>query len=149
MQLRSKRRDQDPEKDRPLTPHLSCRWREALMWLKCGLSPNYAACEFRWRPTWPQKAASMQTLPAIQPHAAKLRLRTQVRGSRRRAHVRDVCDLKAAAKMLQLRGQPHCKLSRLQEVEGGKGGRCKARASGARPQGCRLLTPAGPQIGPS
>jgi hypothetical protein len=25
------------------------------MWLTCGLSPKSAACEFRWRPTWPQK----------------------------------------------------------------------------------------------
>jgi hypothetical protein len=25
------------------------------MWLKCDLSPNYAACEFTWGPTWPQK----------------------------------------------------------------------------------------------
>jgi hypothetical protein len=33
MKLRSKLRDQDPEKDRPLTPHL-CRWREVLIWRK-------------------------------------------------------------------------------------------------------------------
>jgi hypothetical protein len=45
MQLRSKRRDQDPEKDRPLTPHFIVSGREALMWRKCGLSPISAACE--------------------------------------------------------------------------------------------------------
>jgi hypothetical protein len=47
MQLRSKRRDQDPEKDRPLTPHSFCRWLEVLMWRKCVLLPISAACEQR------------------------------------------------------------------------------------------------------
>jgi hypothetical protein len=45
MQLRSKRRDQDPEKDRPLTPHFIVSVAQGLMWRKCDLSPISAACE--------------------------------------------------------------------------------------------------------
>jgi hypothetical protein len=43
LQLRSKRRDQDPEKDRPLTPLFIVH--VALMWRKCDLSPISTACE--------------------------------------------------------------------------------------------------------
>jgi hypothetical protein len=65
MQRRSKIRDQDPEKDRPLTRH------EALSWLKCCLSPKYAACELSLEGDLHshKSATAVQTLPALRAHA--------------------------------------------------------------------------------
>jgi hypothetical protein len=45
MELRSKQRDQDSEKDRPVTPHFILSWRETLTLRKCVLSQISAACE--------------------------------------------------------------------------------------------------------
>jgi hypothetical protein len=55
-QLRSGRRDQDPVKDRPLTPILSYLWREGLRCPEYDHSPNSTACESRWSRTWHRKA---------------------------------------------------------------------------------------------
>jgi hypothetical protein len=55
MQLRSKHRDQDTEKYRPLTPNFVVSVATRPDVVKCRLSPKSAACEFSWRRTWPQK----------------------------------------------------------------------------------------------
>ena len=55
-QLRSGRRDQDPNKDRLPTPTSSYRWHEGLRCLGCAQSPNSAPCECRWSRTWLQMA---------------------------------------------------------------------------------------------
>jgi hypothetical protein len=71
MQLRSKRRDQDPEKDRPLTPHFV---------VSVARGPVVSKVRVSHRNLWPassggdvrvpKRAASMQTLPAPRAHAA-------------------------------------------------------------------------------
>jgi len=50
-QVHSGRRDQDPAKDCPPTPHL-----RVPRCLNCDQSPNSAACECRWRRKWIQRA---------------------------------------------------------------------------------------------
>ena len=55
-QLRSVRRDQDPNKNRPPTPTSLYQWREGLRCPRCAESPNSAACECRWSRTWLQRA---------------------------------------------------------------------------------------------
>jgi len=55
-QLRSDRRDQDPNKDRLPTPTSLYQWHEGLRCPECAQSPNYAACECRWIRTWLQRA---------------------------------------------------------------------------------------------
>jgi hypothetical protein len=44
-QLRSGRCDQDPNKDRPLTPTSLYQWREGQRCLRCDISPNSAVYE--------------------------------------------------------------------------------------------------------
>jgi hypothetical protein len=56
MQLRSGRRNQDPTRDRPLTPTSLYQWPECPRCLMCDLSPNSAIRECRWSPTWLQLA---------------------------------------------------------------------------------------------
>jgi hypothetical protein len=99
MQLRSKRRDQHHEKDRPLTPHFI---------VSVARGPDVAnvrsltdLCGLREKmDTYnAQKAAAMQTLPAVRTHPALLRLRTKVCGLRGSAPIREVCHSKAAAAM--------------------------------------------------
>ena len=47
MQLRSGSRDQDPAKDRPLTPTSLYQWHGGLKFPGCDLSLIYAVCECR------------------------------------------------------------------------------------------------------
>ena len=54
-QLRSGRREQDPNKDRPPTPTSLYQWRKGLRCPGFAQSPNSAACECRWSRTWLQK----------------------------------------------------------------------------------------------
>jgi hypothetical protein len=70
IQLLSDRRDQDPTKDRPVTPTSLFKWRGALKCPKSDLSPNSAVCECRWSRTWLKGPPAMQTLPALRTHAA-------------------------------------------------------------------------------
>ena len=55
-QLRSDRRDQDPNKVRSPTPTSLYQWREGLRCPGSAQSPNSAACECRWSRTWLQRA---------------------------------------------------------------------------------------------
>ena len=55
MQLRSGRRDQDPTKDRPLTPHVIVPVARGPEVSKVHLSPNSAVCECRRSRTWLQR----------------------------------------------------------------------------------------------
>ena len=55
MQLRSGRRDQDPAKDRSLTPTTLYWWGGGLNCPGCDLSPIYAVCECRWSRKWLQR----------------------------------------------------------------------------------------------
>ena len=54
MQLRSGRRDQDPAKDHPPTPHVIASVARGPEVSRVH-SPNSAAGESRWRRTWAQK----------------------------------------------------------------------------------------------
>jgi hypothetical protein len=47
MQLRSRRRDQDVEKDRPLTLHFIVSVARGPDLQKCDLSPTSAVCEYK------------------------------------------------------------------------------------------------------
>jgi hypothetical protein len=84
------------------------------MWRKYNLSPNYAACELRWRLTQPQKgrcnanaasASDTRSVTAVT-HPGAWLAETRTRQGRVRPQS---SSLNAAAK-----GQPHCQLSLLQ-----------------------------------
>jgi len=55
MQLRSGRREQDPKKDRPLTPTSLYQWRGGPRCLRYDQLLNSAVCECRWSRTWLQR----------------------------------------------------------------------------------------------
>jgi hypothetical protein len=56
MQLRSGNHDQDPAKDRSLTPTSFYKWREDPKFPRYDLSPNSAVCECRCSRTWLPRA---------------------------------------------------------------------------------------------
>jgi hypothetical protein len=58
MQLLSGRSDQDPAKDRPLTPHFIVSKAGGSEVSKVDLSPNSAVCECWWNRKWLPSASS-------------------------------------------------------------------------------------------
>ena len=93
----------------------------------------------------------MQALPALQAHAAKLRLRSSLRRVWGLSPVRWVLNPAGTASVLRLWGQTHSELPWLCEVERGKGGVSKAGASRV-PRNAATGHPAAPkaqQDGPS
>jgi hypothetical protein len=149
MQLRSKRRDQDPEKDRPLTPQFVVSVARGPDVDKvrsiteiCGLRiqvETYVAPKGRFNANAASASGTRSVTAATHPGAWPAETRT------RQGRVRpQSSSLNAAAAGATT-------LPTIAVAVGGRrqSGRCKGRARGARPEGWCLLAPPGTQIGPS
>jgi hypothetical protein len=116
-QLRFGRRDQNPAKDRLLTPTSLYQWREGLKCRKCDLSPNSVVCECRWNRMWPRNDhcnASAASALDIRREATD----TQPDASRVGASTSLVVALTLGnSPGLWLREKPHGELQGLCEVE--------------------------------